>query len=104
MAVKETPGVSHKANEWTQAAESAGLDTMEAVCISVDDGRAAIEEARMALDSLQDMLGYDIQNGEDAADEADIWMQEVNKSLEKTARRNIWSAIDGNLGALDGTR
>lgn len=104
MAVKENPGVSHKATEWTQAAESAGLDTMEAVCISVDEGRAAIEEARKVLGSLEDMLGYDIQNREDAAEETDIWMQEVNKSPEKPARRNIWSAIDGNLGALDGTR
>lgn len=104
MAVKETPGVSHKAKEWTQAAESAGLDTMEAVCVSIDEGRAAIEKARKVLGSLEDMLGYDIQNGEDAGDETDIWMQEVNKSPEKPARRNVWSAIDGNLGALDETR
>lgn len=107
VAVKENPGVGHKAKEWTQAAESAGLDTMESVCISVDEGRAAIEEARKVLDSLEDMLGYDIQNGDELEDEGDIWLHEVdraNKNSEKAFRKNIWSTIDGNLGALDGTR
>ena len=107
MAVKENSGVSHKAKEWIQAAEWAGLDTMESVCISVDEGRAAIEEARKVLGSVEDMLGYDIQNGEVGDDEGDIWLQEVDRTDSnsgKAARKNIWSSIDGNLGALEDTR
>lgn len=107
MTVKENPGVSHKAKEWTQAAEAAGLDTMESVCISIDEGREAIEEARKVLGSLEDMLGYDIQNGDEGEVEGDIWLQEVGRTdrhSKKAMRKNIWSIIDGNLGALDGTR
>lgn len=103
-AAKDSPGVSHRAREWTYAAEAASIDTMEAVCLHVDGGKAAIEESKRVLDSLEQMLGYSIREArEGAGNGEDIWLQEAGKEgsgpHEKPAR-DIWSGLDGQLGVL----
>ncbi len=104
VAVKGNPGVNHKAKEWTHAAEAASLDTLESVYISVEDGKAALGEARKVLDSLDIMLGRTMDD--EHQDEGDIWMEQAESaSRPQTKKRiDIWTKIDGNLGALDGTR
>jgi hypothetical protein len=106
IVVKETPGVSHRAKEWTYAAEAASIETMEAVCMSVDEGKAAVEEATKVLESLEGMLGYSIRKAREDADGEDVWIKETKHggSRQKMAMKDIWSTIDGNLGVLEGTR
>lgn len=106
IVVKETPGVSHRAKEWTYAAEAASIETMEAVCMSVDEGKAAVEEATKVLESLEGMLGYSIRKAREDADGEDVWIKEAKHggSRQKMAMKDIWSTIDGNLGVLEGTR
>ncbi|KFY49094.1 hypothetical protein V495_00742 [Pseudogymnoascus sp. VKM F-4514 (FW-929)] len=101
MAVKESPGVSHRAEEWTYAAQASSIDTMEAVCVNVDEGKTAIEEAKKALDRLDKMLGYSTRKtakGDDSG--GDIWLQEAESGGAKDENTNIWSTLDGQLGVL----
>ncbi|KFY16943.1 hypothetical protein V491_05160 [Pseudogymnoascus sp. VKM F-3775] len=101
MAVKESPGVSHRAGEWTYAAQASSIDTMEAVCVNVDEGKTAIEEAKTALDNLDQMLGYSARKtGKENISGGDIWMQEAESGGAKDENTNIWSTLDGQLGVL----
>lgn len=101
VAVKESPGVIHKAAEWTYAAQASSIDTMEAVCVNVDEGKTAIEEAKTALDKLDQILGYSSQKTvKGNTSGGDIWMQEAESRGVKDGNTNIWSTLDGQLGVL----
>ncbi|KFZ16957.1 hypothetical protein V501_01996 [Pseudogymnoascus sp. VKM F-4519 (FW-2642)] len=101
MAVKESPGVSHRAEEWTYAAQASSIDTMEAVCVNVDEGKTALEEAKKALDRLDQMLGYSARKtGKGDSSGGDIWLQEAESGGSKDENTNIWSTLDGQLGVL----
>ncbi|RDW74062.1 hypothetical protein BP5796_07504 [Coleophoma crateriformis] len=80
----EKPDSSSRARVWVFAAKSATNATNNAVLASLEDGEAAISEALQHLQALKFVLGTDSAQSHDG--------QVVNT--------NIWSILDGNLGAI----
>jgi hypothetical protein len=80
----EKPDSSHRARAWVHASEVASKATKEAVAEKLEEGEAAILEARQVLLDLQHLLGEDANNGNES------------KNLSK----DVWSTLDGHLGVI----
>lgn len=106
----ERPDFVARARRWVFAADAAGHATKDAVMEKVDEGRAAVDESLETLLGLHQLLGYDLDDAGENANEDDIWAPKSAKKRSELAgkddegpeqsRRDIWSTIDGSLGAI----
>ena len=114
---KEMPNMSHRARAWTHAAELASAATEDAVLANIEEGEAALDEARQLLSNVEQLVGQNESNRlEDPVEEKgnqdeDIWTSGIapkRKHIKKQSRsgkaspasRDIWATLDGNLGVL----
>jgi hypothetical protein len=99
MAGKEMPSAAHRARAWTSAGESASTATKDFVLANTGKGEVAIEGARTALSTLDELLGHN--SGQAASLVDDIWTSETASSKVKAKiQGDIWAILDGNLGVL----
>ncbi|KAE8447613.1 hypothetical protein EG329_010584 [Mollisiaceae sp. DMI_Dod_QoI] len=82
----EKPDSSGLARAWVFAAEAAGAQTRGAISEQLVAGDKALEESRLLLARLYQLLGYDDQS----------------PALTETQKQDIWTVLDGALGVIKG--
>ena len=84
ISTSEKPDSSHRARAWVHAAEAASKALKEDVVDKLDEGGAAIADAREILLDLRSLLGEDI-NAE---------------TQSNHLSSDIWATLDGHLGVI----
>lgn len=117
LGASETPDSCSRVKPWVYAADSAKIETLEAVAEKIEEGQLALEGSMGAVREIERLLGRSQAAGdaEEKADvtEDDIWLAEDKSSAQggvarKHARRenkpenstDLWAFLDGSLGLL----
>jgi hypothetical protein len=84
IASHEKPDSSHRARAWVHASEAANKATKEAVANKLEEGEAAISDARRLLLNVLSLFGEDNDGGTEGG----------------KLPNDIWTTLDGNFGAI----
>ncbi|KAI1345119.1 hypothetical protein F5Y15DRAFT_17976 [Xylariaceae sp. FL0016] len=108
--------IANRVQPFIFAADTAKIDTLEAVAEKVEEGHIAIDDAMEALEQARRLLNREpLKDPEstqgEGAMEQDLWLNEpdekpVRRNTEKTkpadeGQQSIWAKLDGNLGLIN---